>query len=106
MSQGVGETGSPDDCLSEQIIGACIEIHRHLGPGLLESLYEECLCHELRLRGLVFARQVAVPVRYKGATLNCDYRLDVVVEQRIIVEIKAVEQLAPIHQAQLLTYAA
>jgi GxxExxY protein len=104
MTQGAGEPGRPDDLLSEQIIGACIEIHRSLGPGLLESAYEECLCHELSLRGIRFRRQVPVPVDYKGVLLDCCYRLDVLVEERIVVELKAVENLSPLHTAQTLTY--
>jgi GxxExxY protein len=104
MSQGAGESGRPDDLLSEQIIAACIEIHRHLGPGLLESAYEECLCHELSLRGIPFRRQVEVPVLYKGISLDCGYRLDLVVGERIVVELKAVDSLSSLHVAQLLTY--
>jgi GxxExxY protein len=90
--------------LSEAVIGAAIEVHRTLGPGLLESAYEECLCHELGLRGLSFRRQIAVPVIYKGVQLDCGYRVDVVVEDTLVVELKTVEQLAPVHEAQLLTY--
>ena len=90
--------------LSEKIIGAGIEVHRRLGPGLLESAYEECLCHELKLNGLSFERQRPLPVTYKGVTLDCGYRLDVVVERFIILELKTVEALLPIHEAQLLTY--
>jgi GxxExxY protein len=90
--------------LTERIIGAAIEVHRHLGPGLLESAYEECLCHELDLSGLAFKRQVGLPVSYKGLHLDCAYRLDLFVEDSVIVEIKAIEELAPIHHAQLLTY--
>ena len=90
--------------LSERIIGACIEIHRSLGPGLLESAYEECLCHELSVAGISFERQKPLPVRYKNVKLDCGYRLDLVVEQIIIVELKTVESVMPIHEAQLLTY--
>jgi len=90
--------------MSDQIIGAAIEIHRYLGPGLLESAYEECLCHELSLRGVPFRRQVALPLSYKGVSLDCSYRLDVVVAERMIVEVKAVERLNGLHMAQLLTY--
>ncbi|WP_438044857.1 GxxExxY protein [Sorangium sp. So ce128] len=90
--------------LSERIIGACIEVHRHLGPGLLESAYEECLCRELSLMDLGFARQRPLPVTYKGATLECGYRLDVVVEEKLILELKAVEHLLPVYEAQVLTY--
>jgi GxxExxY protein len=97
--------------LTESIIGACIEIHREihrlhrfLGPGLLESTYEECLCHELSTAGISFERQKSLPVHYKKIKLDCGYRLDLVVEQKVIVELKAVEELTPIHEAQLLTY--
>lgn len=90
--------------ITEKVIGACIEIHRTLGPGLLESAYEECLCYELARLGFKFERQVPLPVKYKNAHLDCGYQLDVVVENRIILELKAAEQLLPIHDAQLLTY--
>jgi GxxExxY protein len=93
-----------NDLLTEKIIGFAIEVHRHLGPGLLESAYEECLCHELSLNGLVFQRQVPLPVTYKSVHLDCGYRLDIVVENHVIVELKAVERLMPIHEAQLITY--
>jgi GxxExxY protein len=92
------------DPLTGKVIGAAIEVHRGLGPGLLESAYEECLCHELKLAGLGFTRQVPLPVVYKGVRLDCGYRLDVVVDGRVVVELKTVERLLPIHQAQLLTY--
>jgi GxxExxY protein len=90
--------------ITERIIGACIEIHRQLGPGLLESAYEECLCHELALLGLKFERQKPLPVSYKGVKLDCGYRLDLVVEGQVIVELKTVDEIQPIHEAQLLTY--
>lgn len=90
--------------LTETIIGAAIEVHRALGPGLLESAYEECLCRELRLRDVPFERQRPLPIEYKGAKLDCGYRLDVLVAGRVVVEIKAVAALEPIHEAQLLTY--
>jgi GxxExxY protein len=93
-----------NDLLTEKIIGFAIEVHRHLGPGLLESAYEECLCHELSLDGLVFQRQVPLPVTYKSVHLDCGYRLDIVVENHVIIELKAVERLMPIHEAQLITY--
>lgn len=92
------------DGLSREIIGAGIEVHRRLGPGLLESAYEECLCCELGLRGIEFKRQLPVPVVYRGKMLDCGYRLDVLVEDLIIIEVKAVEEIASIHEAQLLTY--
>lgn len=90
--------------LTEQIIGAAIEVHRQLGPGLLESAYEECLCHELHLRKLAFQRQVPLPVAYKGLKLDCGYQLDLVIEDAVILELKAVEKILPVHEAQLLTY--
>ncbi len=92
------------DSLSSIIVGAAIEVHRHLGPGLLESVYEECLCRELRLREITFERQVALPLEYKGFPLDCGYRLDLIVGSLVVVELKAVEKLDPIHEAQLLTY--
>lgn len=90
--------------LSHQVIGLCIEVHRELGPGLLESAYEEALAYELAKAGLAFDRQREVPLRYKGIELSCDYRLDFVVEGQLLLELKAVSELLPIHQAQLLTY--
>jgi GxxExxY protein len=103
MQQEGGKAGRFLDC-SEQVIGACIEVHRHLGPGLLESAYEQCLVLELTLLGLSFERQRPVPIIYKGHALEHGYRLDVVVEGQLIVEIKATEQLLPVHEAQVLTY--
>ena len=96
-------TGEEHDALTEQIIGAAIEVHRVLGPGLNESLYESALCRELELRGIAFQRQVPVQVEYKGAVIG-ETRLDLVVEQRVIVELKACESLNPIHRAQCITY--
>ena len=93
-----------EDILSRDIIAAAIEVHRELGPGLLESSYEECLCHELKTRGITYERQKSLPVSYKDVRLDCGYRLDVVVDNLVIVEIKAVESMLPIHTAQLLTY--
>jgi GxxExxY protein len=89
---------------SSDVIGACIEVHRHLGPGLLESTYEHCLAHELTLRRIPFQRQLVLPVRYKGEHLDCGYRIDFIVRDTILVEIKAVERLQLIHTAQVLTY--
>lgn len=86
------------------VIGAAIEVHRALGPGLLESAYEECLCRELSLRKIPFERQRSLPVKYKGVALDCGYRLDLLVADQVVVEVKAVEKLLPIHEAQLLTY--
>lgn len=90
--------------LSSKIIGAAIEVHKHLGPGLLESAYEECLCHEFDLRRIKFDRQKSLPVEYKGRKLDCGYRLDVLVEDWIVLELKSCEKIEPIHKAQLLTY--
>ena len=90
--------------LSGQIIGAAIEVHSQLGPGLLESAYSSCLVHELTLRGVSVESEVAVPLRYKGLTVPHAYRLDLLVEDRVIVELKTVERLTPVHRAQLLSY--
>ena len=90
--------------LTGQIIGAAIEVHKTLGPGLLESAYEECLCRELSLRGFSYERQKEVPVKYKGVRLDCGYRLDIVVSESVVLELKACDRLERIHQAQLLTY--
>jgi GxxExxY protein len=100
MSSGIAfpEDGTRD------IIAAAMEVHRCLGPGLLESAYEQCLCHELENRGIPFVRQKTLPVVYKGKTLECGYRLDVVVNNKVLLELKCVEKLLPIHEAQLLTY--
>lgn len=92
------------DSLSEKIIGAAIRVHRELGPGLLESAYEACLAYELRDSGLLVESQKPLPVVYRGVQLDCGYRLDLVVENQIILELKAVEKLLPIHEAQLLSY--
>src|SRR5882724_5513141 len=92
------------DPLTERIIGLAIEIHRALGPGLLESAYEECLCFELSNHEIPFARQVPLPIVYKTVKLDCGYRIDLVVERRLIIELKTVERLMPLHEAQLLTY--
>jgi len=90
--------------ITENIIGASIEVHKALGPGLLESVYEECLCHELRLNHLNFCRQKKLPLVYKGIQLDCGYRIDLLVEQQVVVELKTIDRLSPIHDAQLLTY--
>jgi GxxExxY protein len=90
--------------LTELVIGCAIEVHRTLGPGLLESAYEICFCRELSLRGIPFERQVAIPVEYKGVQLDCGCRTDLIFAGKILVEIKPVDQLAPIHEAQLLSY--
>ena len=94
----------PDSELTRRIIGAAIEVHRLLGPGLLESAYEECLCHELSLRGIRFEKQKPVPLIYKDTKLDCGFRLDLLVEGRVVVELKSIEGLGPIHEAIVLTY--
>jgi len=90
--------------LTQDIIGAAIAVHRVLGPGLLESAYQECLCQELVFRGIPFERQVPIPLEYRGLRLEAGYRLDVLVAGRVVVEVKAIDAIAPIHEAQLLTY--
>jgi GxxExxY protein len=90
--------------VTHEIVGAAIEVHRHLGAGLLESAYESCLCRELSFRDIEFDRQVPVPVRYRSVEVECGYRLDLVVERQVIVEVKAVSRVLPIHKAQVLTY--
>ena len=92
------------DPIANEIIGGAIEVHRELGPGLLESAYQACLAHELLERGLIVERQVPVPVFFKGIRLDCGYRLDLLVNSDVIVEVKSVERLLPIHDAQVLTY--
>jgi GxxExxY protein len=98
------DTEAQRDSLTEKVIGAAIEVHRALGPGLLESAYEQCLCYELAECKLSFERQVLLPVLYKGMKLDMGYRLDIMVERHLIVELKTVERILPIHEAQLLTY--
>ena len=90
--------------LATHIIGAAIEVHKHLGPGLLESAYESCMAQEMKLRGLGFERQKPLPVIYKGTQLDCGYRLDFLVEGLVVVELKAVRAFEPVHKAQMLTY--
>ena len=92
------------ESLNNDVIGAAIEVHRILGPGLMESAYVHCLRHELTLRGVSFRFEVDLPVSYKGVNLDCGYRMDFVVDDKIVLEIKAVEDLHPIHEAQLITY--
>ena len=92
------------DPLTEKVIGCAIEVHRALGPGLLESAYQQCLAHEFKLNGIPFQAEYPVPVEYKGIRLDCSYRLDLVVDNRLILELKCVEALTGIHEAQLLTY--
>ena len=92
------------DLLSDKVIGSAIKVHRELGPGLLESAYEACLAYELRDCGLLVETQRPLPVVYRGVKLDCGYRLDIVIEGKLIVELKAIERLMPIHEAQLLSY--
>ena len=92
------------DELSNKVIGCAIEVHRQLGPGLLESTYEQCLAYELNQANIPFKLQVELPVKYKEIRLDCGYRIDLCVDDRLIVELKSVDQLMPIHEAQILTY--
>lgn len=92
------------DPFTGKIIGCAIEVHRHLGPGLLESTYQQCLARELSLNGIGFKLEQPLPVEYKGIRLECGYRVDILIEDQLIVELKAVEKIAAIHKAQLLTY--
>lgn len=92
------------DELSKRVIGCALEVHKQLGPGLLESTYEQCLAHELALTKTPFKLQCPLPVAYKGVKLDCGYRVDVILEGRLLVELKSVEQILPIHHAQILTY--
>jgi GxxExxY protein len=92
------------DSVTEKVIGSAIAVHRAIGPGLLESAYEECLCYELSQLGLKFERQVPLPVVYKDVKLDCGYRMDIVVQDDVVIEVKAVEKIIPIHEAQLLSY--
>jgi GxxExxY protein len=103
-TQSHREDEKQKDPRTNQIVGAALEVHRALGPGLLESAYEECLCHELHLRGASFRRQVDLPITFKGLQLDCGYRMDLLVEDTVVVELKSIEKLLPVHEAQLLTY--
>jgi len=103
-TQSHRENEEQKDPRTAPIIGAAIEVHRALGPGLLESAYEQCLCHELHLRGLAFQRQVDLPVPYKELNLDCGYKMDVVVEDEVVLELKSIEKMLPVHEAQFLTY--
>jgi len=96
--------GMEMDKLTEKVIGCAIEVHKTLGPGLLESTYERCLAQELSLSNISYKTQVSLPVEYKGTYLDCGYRIDMLIEERLILEIKSVEKVAEIHKAQLLTY--
>jgi GxxExxY protein len=101
---GDAEVTLPYGGLTDRIIGSAIEVHRHLGPGLLESAYEECRCFEPDQNGIKFARQVPPPIHYKGVALDAAYRMDIVAEKEVVIEIKATERLLPIHDTQMLTY--
>jgi GxxExxY protein len=92
------------DELSKRVIGCAIKVHKNLGPGLLESTYEQCLAHELKCEGIPFKLQHPLPVKYNGIKLDCGYRVDLFVDHKIIIELKSADKILPIHQAQLLTY--
>lgn len=92
------------DPLTERIISAAIDVHKLLGPGLLESVYETCLCHELQIRGIAYERQKSLPVVYKGIRLDAGLRIDIFVEKIVVIELKCVDKIAPVHESQLLTY--
>ena len=101
----IGDTTSPEiERVCQQVVDAAFAVHKKMGPGLLESVYEECLCHELSLRKLSFRKQIDLPVVYKDVRLECGYRIDVIVEGSVLLELKCVEKILPIHEAQLLTY--
>ena len=102
--RGTEDTKVDLNTITERIIGAATEVHKVLGPGLMESAYEECLCRELALRGIGVERQLPMPVEYKGVRLDSGYRLDLLVERSVVVEVKSVSSIEPIHEAQLLTY--
>jgi GxxExxY protein len=93
-----------DSGLANKIIGHAINVHREMGPGLLEVIYEECLCEELAREKTLYARQVPIPLTYKGVRLECAFRADIIVESKVLIELKSVERLAPVHEAQILTY--
>jgi GxxExxY protein len=103
-TKGAKDTKARALVLTHGVVGAAIEVHRHLGPGLLESVYESALCRELYIRGISAERQVQVPLEYKGSPLHPGIRLDLCVERLVVVEVKSVDRLLPIHRAQLLTY--
>ena len=102
--QGTEDTKASADKLSYDVLGAAINVHRELGPGLLESAYEACLCRELSLRRITYERQVPLPLHYRGMAVNCGYRVDLVVGGLMLVEVKAVKKVLPIHRAQAMTY--
>jgi GxxExxY protein len=102
--KGLDARAYPEKDLTEKIIGAAIEVHKHLGPGLLESVYQACLAREMALRGIQFEQEKSIPVIYKGVKLDCGYRLDFFIESKVIVELKAVDAMIDAYKAQLLTY--
>ena len=97
---------SIENIISQKIIGAAIEVHKQLGPGLLEFAYEQCLAHEFSLQKIGFRQQLALPLIYKGLPVDCSYRLDFLVEEKVVLEIKAIDAILPVHRAQVLTYLA
>jgi GxxExxY protein len=99
-----GSAGLVEEDLTRTVIGAAMSVHRELGPGLLESAYQAAMCHELSLLNVPFRSQLNLPVEYKGVRLDCGYRIDLVVDDRALVELKSVERLLPVHEAQLITY--
>jgi GxxExxY protein len=102
--RGTEDAEGPSTRQSSDILGAAIEVHRRLGAGLLESAYERCLCHELGFQGIPIQRQIPVPLSYRGRNLDCGYRLDIIAYNSVLIEVKAVEKVLPIHCAQVLTY--
>jgi len=100
----VGLVEHPTNAISDRVIGAAIEVHRHLGPGLLESSYHACLCRELQLRAIAYHSQLTLPLEYKGIQIAKGYVIDLLIEDTLVVEIKSVDKLLPIHSAQLMTY--
>ena len=102
--QTASPIGNRINDLSYQVIGLCLEVHRNLGPGLLESVYEEAVSHELRSSAIPFVRQHPIPVVYKGVALDCGFRADLIVEDQLILELKSVAEITAIHQAQILTH--
>ncbi len=93
-----------EQALTREIIAAAIEVHKSLGPGLLESVYQACLCHELELRKIPFRQQIEMPITYKDVKLDCGYRIDLIISDKVVVELKSVQDILPVHEAQLLTY--
>ncbi len=102
--QKTGAVGLIEEDLTGEIIGAAMSVHRELGPGLLESAYQVSMCRELTLRGIPFRSQVDIPVEYKGVRMDCGYRIDLLVDDKVVVELKSIERFQPVHEAQLITY--